>query len=266
MKTFSPIVSLPAGKAAAIVAFSLLGLNAFGVQPGPATAAGAAVAGAHPVADSSAAPVAPEEDILDIRGPIHIPAAFPWAAWIAGSFAAAGIGVGAWVLIRRPHRKLPYEIALANLEKLRPLMQPENARVFSLAVSEIVRGFIEQCFPVRAAHRTTNEFLHDLVNLPDSPLAAHRETLAEFLVHCDLAKFARWSLTVPQMEAILASASTFVVAIGKRGAPVSSRCGFGAAAESTAADSIVQSTQRLNTERLAGAPVAAREGACPPQP
>jgi hypothetical protein len=68
---------------------------------------------------------------------------------------------------------------------------------------------------VRAAHRTTNEFLHDLVDLPDSPLAAHRETLAEFLHHCDLAKFARWSLTVPQMEAMLASASAFVIAIGK---------------------------------------------------
>ena len=94
-------------------------------------------------------------------------------------------------------------------------MERESAQPFSLAVSEIVRLFIEECLPVRAAHRTTNEFLHDLVNLPDSPLAAHRETLADFLQHCDLAKFARWSLTVPQMEAMLASASAFVIAIGK---------------------------------------------------
>ena len=165
-----------------------------------------------------AAPSAPEEDILDIRGPIHIPAAFPWAAWTAGSFAALGLGYGAWLLLRGPRRKLPYEIALANLEKLRPLMQPESAHAFSLAVSEIVRRFIEECLPVRAAHRTTNEFLHDLLKLPESVLSEHRGAFEDFLMHCDLAKFARWALTVPEMEAMLASASAFVIAIGKPGA------------------------------------------------
>ena len=34
---------------------------------------------------------------------------------------------------------------------------------------------------MRAAHRTTEEFLHDLLKLPDSPLAEHRETLGDFL-------------------------------------------------------------------------------------
>lgn len=157
----------------------------------------------------------PEEDILDIRGPIHIEAPFPWLAWSAGAALAAGVGYGLWAFMRRPRRKLPYEIALEKLEATRPLMQAESAEPFSLAVSEIVRLFIEECLPVRAAHRTTNEFLHDLVNLPDGPLAAHRETLAQFLEHCDLAKFARWSLTQEQMEAMLASAGNFVTAIGK---------------------------------------------------
>jgi len=157
----------------------------------------------------------PEEDILDIRGPVHIEAPFPWLAWSAGVAIAAGLGLGLWAFLRRPRRKLPYEIALEKLEATRPLMQAESAEPFSLAVSEIVRLFIETCLPVRAAHRTTSEFLHDLVNLPDSPLAAQREPLAQFLEHCDLAKFARWSLTQPQMEAMLASAGNFVTAIGK---------------------------------------------------
>jgi hypothetical protein len=119
-----------------------------------------------------------------------------------------------------------------------------------------VRLFIEECFPVRAAHRTTREFLHDLVNLPDSPLAAHRETLGEFLQHCDLAKFARWSLTVPEMEAMLASASAFVVAIGKPVVHAPSRAGFGAPAESTS------KPPTRSDGQLAGAPAAARDGAC----
>ena len=158
---------------------------------------------------------APEEDILDIRGPLHIEAPFPWLAWSAGAALAVGIGLGLWAFLRRPRRKLPYEIALEKLAATRPLMQDESAEPFSLAVSEIVRLFIETCLPVRAAHRTTNEFLHDLLNLPHSPLAAQRESLAQFLEHCDLAKFARWSLTLPQMEAMLASAGNFVTAIGK---------------------------------------------------
>lgn len=214
MNPFPKLSLLSPEKAVVIVAFSFLGLNALAVpQPGPVAAALPAAAGA-PAAPATA-PAAPEEDIIDIRGPIHIPPAFPWLAWSVGALAAAGLGCAAWTLLRRPRRKLPYELALEKLEATRPFMQLPNAQPFSRAVSEIVRLFVEECFPVRAAHRTTNEFLHDLVNLPDSPLAAHRETLADFLEHCDLAKFARWSLTAPQMESMLGSASAFVIAVGK---------------------------------------------------
>jgi hypothetical protein len=76
----------------------------------------------------------------------------------------------------------------------------------------VVRSFIEQTFPVRAAHRTTEEFLGDLIAHTDSPLAGHQGTLGEFLGHCDLAKFARWQLSVPQMEAMLQSARDFILA------------------------------------------------------
>jgi hypothetical protein len=158
---------------------------------------------------------APAEDILDIRGPIHIPAPFQWLRWSVGVLAAAGFAFGAWKLLRRQRRMLPYEIALEKLEAARSLMNGETAQPFSLAVSEIVRLFIEECLPVRAAHRTTNEFLRDLVEQSDSPLAAYREELGGFLHHCDLAKFAKWALTVPEMEAMLSSAKTFVIAIGK---------------------------------------------------
>ena len=204
MKTLFHLLSVSPAKAAAVVALSLFSVNAQAapsLNPVPRTA--------------SAATAAPDQDIIDIRAPIHIPAAFPWMIWSAGALAAAGLGCGAWMLRRRPRRKLPYEIALENLAKTRGLMQPENAQRFSLAVSEIVRLFIEECLPVRAAHRTTHEFLRDLVNFPDSPLAAHRETLRDFLHHCDLAKFARWSLTVPRMEAMLESANALVIDIGK---------------------------------------------------
>ena len=58
---------------------------------------------------------------------------------------------------------------------------------------------------------TTQEFLHDLLAQSEGPLAEHREQLADFLHHCDLAKFARWQLSLPEMESMHESARAFVV-------------------------------------------------------
>jgi hypothetical protein len=206
MKTsFSTLFPRPQ-LAAVLVSLGLLGLSAHAAPPGaPATASG--VLAAPP--DKTLPVAAPQDDIFDIRPPIHIPGEIFWAGWAAGTFAAAALGYGAWRLLRG---KLPYEVALEKLLAARQFLSPEQARAFSDLVSEVVRSFIEQTFPVRAAHRTTEEFLSDLVGQPDSPLAGHRGTLGEFLGHCDLAKFARWQLSVPQMEAILQSARDFILA------------------------------------------------------
>ena len=164
-------------------------------------------------APSTASPQA-AEDIRDIHQPIHIPYSWLWAAYVAGGVTAAGLLFG---LLRRWRRqralsvKLPYEIALDRLEQVRGLMTPEQAREFSFAVSEIVRGYIEQQFQTRAAHRTTEEFLHDLVTEPDALLLKHRTLLADFLRHCDLAKFALWNLALSEMESMHQSARTFVL-------------------------------------------------------
>lgn len=227
MKTLHPALrSFSQQALAAIIAFSWFGLNASAApQSGPVAAAPTAATGAPAanIVPNAPPPAAPEEDILDIRGPIHLPAPFPWIAWSTGVIGAAGVGLAAWAFLRRARSQQPYEIALAKLEKLRALMQQENAHDFSLAVSEIVRGFIEECLPVRAAHRTTNEFLHDLLKMPGSGLAEQSDALEDFLTHCDLAKFARWSLTVPQMEAMLTSARGVVFAVGQpKSAPLPS--------------------------------------------
>jgi hypothetical protein len=213
MKTHKTICRAVA--AAAVAGCCLAGLNALAANStagSPASATPGKITSA-PVATQSLA----NEDIRDIRGPYHIPPGWLWLAWVAGGLALAGLGYGAW---RWHHRlglrvKLPYEIALEQLEAARRLMQPEQARAFSIAVSEIVRDYIETRFAVRAAHRTTEEFFRDLATQPNSPLMTHQPVLADFLKHCDLAKFARWILSVPQMEAMLQSASTFIVATGK---------------------------------------------------
>lgn len=179
-----------------------------------------ALVGLGMISNAFTAPVTPTtppaaEDIIDIRPPIHIAAPFPWMAVSAAAISLVGIGAVAWKLLRRKRRKLAYEIALERLENTRPLMREFHAEPFCLAVSDIVREFIEEVVPVRAMRRTTNEFLRDLAKLPYLQLDPYRDTLANFLQHCDLAKFARWSLTVPQMEAMLESAKDFVIDVGK---------------------------------------------------
>src|SRR6476659_6449187 len=164
----------------------------------------------------SAASVAPKmspaaEDIIDIRPPIHIATPFPWLAVSAAGISLVGIGATAWKLLRRKRCRLAYEIALERLENTRSLMREFHAEAFCLAGSDVVREFIEEVLFVRAMRRTTNEFLRDLAKLSYLQI----DPLANFLQHCDLAKFARWSLSVPQMEAILSSAKDFVIDVGK---------------------------------------------------
>jgi hypothetical protein len=192
MKPFSHLKNFAA---IALVAVGLVSTNASAAQVAP-----------------TASPAA--EDIIDIRPPIHIAAPFLWLAVSAAAISLVGISALAWKLLRRRRRKLAYEIALDRLENTRQLMCEFYAEPFCQAVSDIVREFIEEVLPARAMHRTTNEFLHD-ISLSDLQLAPHRDTLANFLRHCDLAKFARWSLTVPQMEAMLSSAKDFVIDVGK---------------------------------------------------
>lgn len=157
---------------------------------------------------------APTEDIRDIRGPISIPSPWRWLWFVAGATAVLGLLYGAWRwyrLFMTAKAKQPYEIALARLEEAKALMKPEQAREYSFAVSEITRDYIEKRFHERAAWRTTEEFLHDLLRRSGIALAAHQPLLEDFLHHCDLAKFGRWELDVPQMESMHESARTFIL-------------------------------------------------------
>jgi hypothetical protein len=216
-----------------IVALSLANSNGFSLTKAtsaiPPTPAASTIAPATNMtvpsnanAASARTPSVMTEDIRDIRGPKHIPSPWLWSLWLAGGTALAALLYAGWRWNRRralAAALLPYEIALARLEEARALMQPENAREFSITVSEIVRQYIEVRFRVWAARRTTEEFLHDLLEPSDALLMSHRELLAEFLRHCDLAKFARWILSLEEMNTMLQSAHNFVLETGKMPTP-----------------------------------------------
>ena len=171
-----------------------------------------------PPASAATPPAGPAEDIRDIRGPKFIVPPWLLLAVVAGAVLLAVSAYGIWRWLRRRRRPrvlLPFEIALQRLEEMRALMQPSQAREFSIAVSDVVRRYIEERFGVTATHRTTEEFLHDLLESSHAPLARHRALLAEFLQQCDLVKFAGMSLTLQNMESLHHSARAFVLETAK---------------------------------------------------
>jgi hypothetical protein len=222
--------------AAALIAILSAGSLGGSAAAAPADAAAAAPGAADPPAAPAALPAAatpslpaggvaagdPSEDIRDIRGPKFI---LPW--WLVPALLAAVViiallGVGAWRWLRRrrrPRALLPFEVALQRLEDIRPLMQPQSVREFSTAVSDIVRSYIELRFDLIATHRTTEEFLRDLLESSKASLVRHRALLSEFLQQCDLVKFAGISLTPQTMESLHHSARAFVLETAKPEAP-----------------------------------------------
>lgn len=162
------------------------------------------------------------QDIRDIRGPIPIPPG--WLLPLAVLGAAAIVGLVGFLAVRwwrrrrarpKPARS-PEEIAFERLEAARVLIDPPRPREFGAAVSDAVRLYIEDRFTARAARRTTEEFLADLRDGRDPALGPQRELLAEFLEHCDLAKFARSPLGRAEMEGLHASALRFIDGVRPR--------------------------------------------------
>jgi hypothetical protein len=154
------------------------------------------------------------QDIHDIRPPFHISQAWLWFLGIGGWLVLMLLASLLWSWRRRKAQALrlsAHELALARLREAQALMRPEQARAFSLAVSGVIRAYIEQRFDIQAAHRTTPEFLRDCVTEAGGLLAPHRQILELFLTDCDLAKFAGWILSVPEMDDMLASAVNFVI-------------------------------------------------------
>ncbi len=151
-------------------------------------------------------------DIHDIRAPYLIAQDWRLPALIAAA-AVLVLEVCWWGWRRIRARRPPLTLlqrTLQQLEATRALMEAGDARAFSAAVSDVVRGYIETRFDVMATQRTTAEFLSECVAQVGSALQAHEQALAQFLRFCDLAKFARWSFDGQQMQGMLTSARHFV--------------------------------------------------------
>jgi hypothetical protein len=81
--------------------------------------------------------------------------------------------------------------------------------VFFVRVSAILRRYIERRFALHAPEMTTEEFIREAARSPLLTLE-HREKATEFLLQCDLVKFARQVPTLTQSGQVFDEAVRFV--------------------------------------------------------
>jgi hypothetical protein len=139
--------------------------------------------------------------------------------WLVGGAGVAVLAVAAWWWWRgraaRPDAVAlpPHVTALRALQRLRgdPRTTPAEIERFYVAVSDVLRTYLEARFGLHAPERTTEEFLRDLES-GDGLARAHRSELERFLSQCDLVKFAAHVPTENDHLAAWALAEQFVQA------------------------------------------------------
>lgn len=142
--------------------------------------------------------------LRDIKPPVEIPN--PWLyVWWGLGLALLGTLLGfalVYLLTRRKQAPLQPLVPahVRAKQKLREaLALLSKPREFCIAVSDAVRCYLEERFNFHAPERTTEEFLYELQST-DLLTAAQKESLGEFLMKCDLVKFARQELREPELH------------------------------------------------------------------
>ena len=192
------------------------------VIPSPAAVSGPGVEALRLVVHSSL----PAAD----GGAIELPAdlqfvPIPWLRWSIGAVVGFAMLAGIVTFVRaRAARAVvpavmppaaPTESPLARarrrLELLRGSVPDREAAIeaFYVEASGLVRDYIEERFAVRAPEMTTEEFLA----APDTARALgdrHRGMLGEFLLECDLVKFAKALPTARDATRMLDTIAAFL--------------------------------------------------------
>ena len=147
------------------------------------------------------APILAKDAPLDLRpahadlGPRSGPLGPAWAwalATVVALVVAAPFAVRAWLAARaRSRMRSAYEVARQALDVLLAEGRPDAAGMdaFYVALSLIVRTYLEDRFRLRSPELTTQEFLTEMGRSPDLA-RSHQQLLRDFLTQADLVKFA----------------------------------------------------------------------------
>jgi len=152
--------------------------------------------------------------LRDIKPPVQLPDPWKWVIIGAAVLIAAVVAWLLWRYWRKRQREAPSAPVIPAHARARQKLEEALAliaqpREFCIAVSDTIRGYLEERFNFHAPDRTTEEFLYELreTNLltPDQ-----KDGLGEFLKRCDLVKFARYEPREPELRDLHESALRLV--------------------------------------------------------
>ena len=159
--------------------------------------------------------------LRDIQPPVLLPRPRKsrvglWAA-IGGALVVAA-AILAVILSRRRRKKTHLEkripahiLAFEELRRLREmdLIGQGKIKEFYIALSDIMRFYIERRFGIHAPEQTTEEFLDGVSRngVFDVPT---RSTLKEFLSHCDIVKFAQYRPETTEIQKAIDITRNFI--------------------------------------------------------
>jgi hypothetical protein len=166
-----------------------------------------------PLASSNSL-ASPGDGLRPIKAPVAIPNPWFWAACLIGVLLLAALAWWLWRRRRRHQPALPPQIVIPPHEKARAKLREalsllDQPRPFCILVSDTIRVYLEERFHLRAPERTTEEFLEELQS---SALLGfdQKRTLGEFLLGCDLVKFARYEPGKAELQGIYNAANRLV--------------------------------------------------------
>ncbi|MFI0348268.1 MAG: DUF4381 family protein [Chthoniobacterales bacterium] len=159
----------------------------------------------QPIAYSTPAP------LHDIVGPLPF---FPYTrAEVAIAIALLFLILAAiaWILWKRNQQPplTPREAALKALVALRSRLMEGTDHDFGIFVSGLLRCYLSDVFGLAAPRQTTEEFLESLRH-NKSFTSPEQESIALFLKHSDLLKFAGGKATETERLALVVAAENFL--------------------------------------------------------
>jgi hypothetical protein len=157
------------------------------------------------------------EKLKDIKPPVYFSADYRFILVIAALLFACLLIYIAYLFIRKKksqtgqnasYQAIPaHERAYAALRQLKAkdLARLGLVKEYYFILSGIVRHYLEDRFFIRAPEMTTEEFLN-FMRGSDILTGAQKNIVKDFLSHCDMVKFARYSPPGEEIEYSMSAA------------------------------------------------------------
>ena len=159
----------------------------------------------------------PNIQMRDIKGPAGLPSAINKYFVLIISLLLIVLGSLATYLLNKNKegqiitKKPAHEIAYEQLEALKVKDYTGRGLIkeYYTEVSDIIRHYLENRFALRAPEMTTEEFLASAREAAEL-IGEHKNLLKEFLLCCDLVKFAKYVPSAGEISSIFDSAKHFI--------------------------------------------------------